>query len=122
MAHEEFRSATRIALLGGPRLTLGGEEVPRIPPGYAAAILTLLALKPEHRYDRDDLAESLWPDEAADTTRPRLREHLYQLRKSIPGGGDLIQSDRESIWLADDMPIDVDALGFERLLRQARES
>src|SRR5947208_10940189 len=112
MKDEVTTGAVRIALFGGPRLLLGGEEVRRIPPGYAAAILTLVAVKADRIYGRDDLAEALWPDEPPDTTRPRLREHLYQLRKAIPGGRDVIHSDRDSIWLAPDVPIDVDTLAF----------
>src|SRR5689334_11517980 len=86
-----------IQLFNGPRVRVGSEEAASFPTRHAAAILTLLALAADHRIARDEIADTLWPDEALDASRRRIREHLYQLRKTIPNGHELIVSERDSI-------------------------
>lgn len=119
---EDRSPRVEILLFGGPIVRVGEVEVRKFPTQYAATLLTLLALRPNHHFDRDELARLLWSDEEPSATRQRLRENLHQLRKLIPGGADLIQSSRQSIWLADGDAVFVDALEFDRVYAQLEET
>src|SRR5690242_8571907 len=119
---EDRPARVEILLFGGPIVRIGEVEVRKFPTQYAAALLTLLALRPNHHYDRDDLARVLWSDEEPSATRQRLRENLHQLRKLVPGGAELIQSSRQSIWLANGDAVYVDALEFDRAHAQLKET
>src|SRR6266702_6598255 len=109
----ESTSEVRIELFNGPKVNVGDLEASRFPTRHAAAILTLLALKPGQPITRDDIADTLWPDEALDASRRRIREHLYQLRKAIPNGRDLILNEEDSICLSQEFNVSVDVLEFD---------
>src|SRR3989442_5240709 len=93
-------SPLRICLFNGPRVVVGDQEASHFPTRHAAALLTMLALKPGQPISRDDMADTLWPDEALDASRRRIREHLYQLRNAIPRGRELILTEGDSIRLS----------------------
>jgi DNA-binding SARP family transcriptional activator len=109
----------RISVFGSTRIRVDGEESLPFPTRHAAAILTLLALAPRRQMTRDEIADILWPDESLNASRRRIREHLYRLRQIVPGGRELVLSDAETIWLSDSLPISVDAIEFERLVKLA---
>src|SRR5947208_16462120 len=90
---------TKIELFGGPRVRAEDGTVTSLQakPG---ALLALLCLKVRQRRTREELAESLWPDEFPDVTRARLRVALSSLKNAIPGGNDLIVADKQSIWIS----------------------
>lgn len=116
------KNAVHIRLLNGPHVTVGNEDSVQLPTRYAAALFTLLALKPHQPISRDDIADTLWPDEPLEASRRRIREHLYQLRKAIPHGRELILGEGDTIRLSDAFSISVDALDFDRLVKQASET
>src|SRR2546423_5068330 len=107
---QEIPNHSRIELFNGPRMRVADQEASRFPTRHAAALLTLLALKPGKSISRDDIADTLWPDEALDASRRRIREHLYQLRKAIPKGRQLILTAGDSIRLSSEFSISVDTL------------
>ena len=49
---------------------------------------------------RDDLAETLWPDDFIDSTRLRLRQELNRLREALGPAAEIIASDRS--WVSID--------------------
>ena len=51
---EDRPPRVEILLFGGPIVRVGDVEVRKFPTQYAAALLTLLALRPNHHYDRPD--------------------------------------------------------------------
>ena len=130
MKDESRQAAVRIALFGGPRVRVGGAVIDRFPTRHGAPIT------------RDDIADTLWPDEALDASRRRIREHLYRLRNAIPDGRELILTEGDFILLAPQPPIMgekapqppimgesgggpslfVDALEFDKLLKRATET
>ncbi len=112
----------RICLFSGPRVIVGSEEAPHFPRRHSAALLTLLALRPGQPITRDEIADTLWPDEALDASRRRIREHLYQLRNAIPRGRELILSDGDTLGVSQAFSVSVDLLDFDRLLKQAGET
>ena len=71
----------------------------------AAALATYLALQPERRARREQLAHMFWPRVESDAARTSLRQLLAGLRKA--GADDLIQADGDWLLLAPDVKIDV---------------
>src|SRR2546426_11773864 len=103
----------RIEFFGGLRVVVGGVEIIHFGPHKAAALLALLALRPNRRHERDEIAQLIWPKKAPADTLQRLAQHLYKLRGSIPGGHDLILADPRSIRLSDDQNIFIDVHEYD---------
>ncbi len=117
------KPTARICLFGDPRVYVNGSETPGIPPPrFSAAMLLRLAQKPGKPITRDEIADFLWPDEALDATRQRVREYLYQLRKAIPSGKEMVATEGDTIYLSPEFDITVDTLEFDKLLKQAGET
>jgi hypothetical protein len=55
--------AVRILLFDGPQICVGNEWITHFPKRYPAALLTLMAVKPGQPIGRDEIADTLWPDE-----------------------------------------------------------
>jgi DNA-binding SARP family transcriptional activator len=53
--------------------------------GRSVTILAYLALAPQHRADRDRIAELLWPGAPLHDARHSLRQSLYRLREAADG-------------------------------------
>jgi len=79
----------------------------------AAALVVYLALQPERRARREQLAHIFWPRVESDAARTSLRQLLAGLRKA--GADDLIHAEGEWLLLAPNLAIDV--LQFERSAR-----
>jgi Tol biopolymer transport system component/DNA-binding SARP family transcriptional activator len=75
----------------------------------AVALIAYLALQPERRARREQLAQMFWPRVESEAARTSLRQLLAGLRKA--GADDLIQANGEWLMLAPDMT--VDAVRFE---------
>ena len=75
----------------------------------AVALIAYLALQPDRRARREQLAHMFWPRVESDAARTSLRQLLAGLRKA--GADDLIQADGDWLLLAPDLQ--VDAVRFE---------
>jgi len=75
----------------------------------AAALIAYLALQPERRARREQLAHMFWPRVESDAARTSLRQLLAGLRKA--GADDLLQGEGDWLQLAPD--VQVDAITFE---------
>lgn len=96
----------RIELLGGFRVSVGGQPVAddvwhRRKP---AALLKLLALAPGHRLHREQVMVALWPELDPAATGASLRKALHHARNAlegvVSGAGALIRSDGDLLTLA----------------------
>jgi len=102
-----------LRLLGEPALDApGGAAVLRTRK--AMALIAYLALQPERRARREQLAHMFWPRVDGDAARTSLRQLLAGLRKA--GADDLIHADGDWLELAAD--VDVDAIRFEQAAGQ----
>ncbi|HVD15685.1 MAG TPA: AAA family ATPase [Actinomycetota bacterium] len=108
-------AALRIALLGPPRVELGGEPI-QVDTRKAIALLAYLAVPPE-RHGRDVLAELLWPDHDQEHARGALRRTLSTLNKAL--GAGWLAADRTTVGFAD-TSFWLDVEQFERLLESCR--
>lgn len=97
-----------LRLFGTPCLLIDGrEEV--VSPRKAFELLALLALAPEGRLLRAQVAETLWPNVEQSAQFERLRPCLSRLKKEIErlGLGPLIAADAHAIMLTTTLASDV---------------
>ncbi|MBB6048250.1 ATP-binding protein [Armatimonas rosea] len=97
---------TRILLLGGLCVEVHGKRFETFPRRKAAALLALLALRPQQRHAREELAVQLWPDADTETGRRNLRQTLLYLRQALPEQ-ELVHADSHALWLAEGTTTDV---------------
>jgi DNA-binding SARP family transcriptional activator len=100
----------RLRLLGGFELTGDGIGTP--PPGRAATLVKVLALR--RTLTVDQAVDLLWPDTDPATGRARLRNLLERVRRS---SGPIVERRGDAIAIADD--VDIDAVRFDRLTAEA---
>src|SRR5215470_18353957 len=104
-----------IQVLGGLDIKLAGTGASLgLPTRKARAFLAYLALSPGMTRSREHLAGTFWDRSAEEQARASLRQTLSSVRKGLPGAGELINTDSESVWL-DTRRVEIDALQFERL-------
>lgn len=98
---ERVNSRTEIHLLGGVRVTCGSEHM-TVPVG-SQPLLAFVALS-RGRIARSYVAGSLWPNGDDEHAIANLRSALWRLRRA---GIDVIDADKWSLAIADDVEVDV---------------
>jgi DNA-binding SARP family transcriptional activator len=103
-------STLRVALLGPPRIEVGGEPL-RVDTRKAVALLAYLASS-GRRHGRDQLAALLWPDADDAHARAALRRTLSALNHAL-GDGAQVGGDR--------VGLELEAPGIELDVRSFRD-
>ncbi len=85
----------------------------------ARGLLAYLAMKPDYRASREELATLLWGDSPDAGARQNLRQCLASLRQDLNRAGDILRVDRETIGLVGSA-LSIDAREFVALSRSAR--
>ncbi|MFL5629155.1 MAG: DUF6788 family protein [Ktedonobacteraceae bacterium] len=91
----------------------------------ARALLGCLLSQPNHRMDREQVMEALWPDLDMETAANRLNGAVHELRQILepelarPAASCMLRLERDVLELADRSQIWVDADVFESLLNEA---
>jgi DNA-binding SARP family transcriptional activator len=99
-----------LTLIGSPSVSgPDGERITPQPGAKALALLAYLTLEPRP-HTREAVADLLWGESPEAEARASLRQALKQLRDSL---GDLVQSDRRMVRLAE--PVRCDVTMFLRL-------
>ncbi|MCU0490327.1 MAG: tetratricopeptide repeat protein [Chloroflexaceae bacterium] len=115
-----------IYLLGGFRVSLGGEPIAEAAwrRRKAKAIIKLLALAPSHRLHREQLLEALWPDSDPAAAANTLYVTLHAARAALDPhtSGRFLCFDGDQLLLCRDGHIVVDAVAFETAAAEARHS
>lgn len=114
------RATVRIDLLGGFRVTVGGRPVgaEAWARRHAAALVKLLALAPGRCLHREQVIDALWPDDSVAEAAPKLHKATHFARRALGVAGALVVRG-EQIALCPDHDVDVDAVRFDELARQA---
>lgn len=99
-----------LKLLGFPQLLWNGRRI-ELPLRKAVALLVYLA-EARVPIGRETAATLLWPEADEVIAKARLRRTLYRIRSGVRA--DLIESDREKLWIASGLTLTVDAQDFER--------
>ena len=100
----------RIYLLGDFRIEDDGGAV-ELRHSKARALFAYLLLHSKVRHLREQLADLLWPDSAADRAGRNLSDALYRLRQVI--GDRWLTVERDAITLQPDADLWVDVWAFE---------
>jgi TolB-like protein len=108
-----------LRVLGGFQLARADGQVLELPSRKARMLLAFVALNAPRPVSRERLAGLLWGDGGDRQALHSLRQCLMELRRlGERAGGNLIQSDRETVALA--LPAGyVDALAVQRLAHEA---
>ena len=108
-----------IRLLGPVELRLDDRDAPLGGPRQRA-LLALLAIRPGQVVPADALVEEIWAGEPPDGADATLRTYVSRLRRSLDGSTSIERTDRGYLL---DVPVSaVDALEFERLVREGGET
>ncbi len=115
----------RVWLLGGFRLSVDSTTMDndRWRLRKAASLVKLLALAPDHRLNREQAMDLLWPDLGRRAASNNLRQTLHTARKAFGAAGSrYLTSQDESLVLGPKGDLWVDAQAFEEAARAARRS
>ncbi len=125
----------RLYVLGQFRLEYRNEQQQWQPATDAAmqhqrvrALLHCLISSPGRKLGREQAIEMLWPDLDFETATRRLDRAVYSLRRlfepgrSRPATSNLLLTEHQTLLLADQAQLWIDADAFDSLLSQARAS
>jgi DNA-binding SARP family transcriptional activator len=93
-----------VHLLASFRVASGGSVIEL--PTIAQRLIALLAIARPERMTRSRLAGTLWPDASETNAGADLRSAIWRVRIREPR---LLDASRSSVWLADEVSVDVDA-------------
>ena len=112
-----------ISLLGGLSVRQESLVVERFRSQKFGALLAYLALHPERRHPREELADRFWPDSDAEAARASLRQALASLRRQLEPPpapmGSVLEADRLYVRLNPDA-VRVDVAAFEAATKAAK--
>lgn len=118
--------AVRVRLLGSFEVEVDGVRVPadRWSRRHAAALVKLLALSERRRLHREQVMETLWPGQAADTAGPRLHKAAHYARRALGDRPDavVLRHDVVALLPGEDVAVDLDeflALGRSALAERS---
>jgi DNA-binding SARP family transcriptional activator/class 3 adenylate cyclase len=116
-------------LLGGFRVVSRGHQVPDDAwrRRKARQLFKLLLTRSRRRLTKDEAMELLWPESDPEAAAINLRSVVHAIRRAfetsrLPGSADALIVDRDSIGLAPNLGIWVDADAFEQALAQAQHA
>jgi predicted ATPase/DNA-binding SARP family transcriptional activator len=107
----DMEQELHVRVLGGTKLAVGGRPLVELASAKATALLVYLAVT-GRAHPRAALAGLLWSDLPESTARANLRLVLTKLRRALP---DHVEAGRQTVTLAADQPVWVDALEVDRL-------
>jgi predicted ATPase/DNA-binding SARP family transcriptional activator len=112
----------RIELFGWLRVSRGPLVHMKFATQKTASLLAYLALHPDTKHTREELAELLWPEAAGATGRQNLRTALHAIRRALEppavAAGSALSADRESVRLVAGS-FTTDVADFERAAAEA---
>lgn len=115
--------AWSLELLGRLRAIRNQHVITRFESRKTAALLIALALRPDHQFGREELAELLWPEVAPETGRNRLKQALASLRRQFEPpdtpAGSVLAATRSTITLCPDAIV-TDVSEFRRYIKEGR--
>lgn len=107
-----------VRLLGGFAIEAGNRMLSSLPP-QAVSLLSFLVVNRSRPQTRDLLAGRFWPELPEDRARKRLSNCLWQIKSGLTDAGlpgDLLVADSNTVRLAAEQRVEVDAEDFEARL------
>ena len=118
----------RIYLLGGFRVAFAAEDIADDAwrRRKAGTLIKLLALAHGHRLHREQLMETLWPDQTPAAAANSLYQVVHAARQALNSvheqGAASLQFERDHLCLCPDTPLWIDAEAFDAAALEARRS
>ncbi len=115
----------RIQLLNGFSITIGDRQIHagQFRLRKSRNLVKLLALAPNHRLQREQLFELMWPDQAPQSAANNLNQALYEARRILdPSGADgqrYLALHETVLSLCPDSPVWIDAEEFKTSANRA---
>lgn len=108
----------QLNVLGTPTLlnSQGQGQALACPNKKTFGLLVYIAMQPNQIFNRDELANLLWPDSETPQARQSLRQALQELRKQFPQLELFRMSATQTLQIPAAI-IDIDALTFQQLLQ-----
>ena len=107
-----------LQLLGSPIICWEAQPVAHFRSAKSLVLLAYLAMERGTPHSRANLITLLWPEQPEQNGRQNLSQTLTRLRDALGPGGNLIQANRQAVWLDEAAAIDLDVHTFWRLLAE----
>ena len=107
-----------LQLLGSPLICWGTHPITQFRSAKSLVLLAYLAMERGAPHSRTSLIALLWPEQPEENGRQNLSQTLTRLRDALGPGGNLIQANRQAVWLDETAEIDLDFHTFWRLLAE----
>jgi DNA-binding SARP family transcriptional activator/tetratricopeptide (TPR) repeat protein len=109
-----------ITLFGEFTVTVGGREVGanQWTRRHASGLVKVLSLAPGRRLHREQMIDTLWPDDTVDEAVPKLHKAAHFARKAIDVPDAIVLRD-DHVQLCPDHDVAIDVVTFDELSRQA---
>ncbi len=112
-----------VTLLGRFRIAVNGKEAGPWARPSAKRLCQMLMVHPDHRLVRDVAREMLFANLEPDASANAMRKALSMARDALAplgeGASGLLRADRDVIWVADGIPLDIDLVRHENAVRSA---
>jgi DNA-binding SARP family transcriptional activator len=105
-----------IRLLGEVEAEVDGRPVPALTAQRMMRLVARLTLARGTGVPREQLAHELWPDSGAAQARTNLRKLLHDLRRSLPGSPELVDTGGRAVRWRAGSPALVDVVRFTEAL------
>ena len=93
----------RVSVFGGLTLQLGNSDTVAMSSRRAGLLLARLIVRSGKKVDRDELAESIWPNADRSSAKSSLRQAVFGLKQVLePLGCSAFDADDQSCWLDSD--------------------
>ncbi len=114
--------AIRIELFGNLQITHDQTPISAINTNRLQSLLAFLALHSDSPQPREQLAALLWPESEESQARTNLRQLLHHLRRALPAGCNLLETDNRAVLWRRDPECFIDIAEFNRALDRATAS
>jgi DNA-binding SARP family transcriptional activator/predicted ATPase len=111
--------AIRIELFGNLQITHDQAPISAINTNRLQSLLAFLALHSDSPQPREQLAALLWPESEESQARTNLRQLLHHLRRALPAGCNLLETDNRTVLWRRDPECFIDTAEFDRALDRA---
>src|ERR1700683_79084 len=87
----------QISLFGNLRISLAGRSIPAVNTTRLQSLMAYLILHGDTPQPRERLAFELWPESSESQARTNLRQLLHHLKRALPAGCNLLDTDHFAV-------------------------
>lgn len=110
-----------LQLLGTPITKFEQKPLGHFRSAKSLALLAYLAMEGSSRHDRSTLINLFWPDLPEEKARQNLSQTITRLRDTLGAAGEVVQANRQAVWLNPAVEVWLDIRAFWRLLDEVEQ-